>query len=273
MPVLTIVGAGLIGCSFAGAIRPTGVFERILAVEPSARNAQRALALGHVDGIVEDVATDSVVLLSCPADQVPGWLARLAGHSGIVFDTASVKGAVIEQARSALGNLPARFVPTHPIAGRETSGPDSADASLFVNRMVIITPAPETAADALEQVTGWWRATGARVSEMDPEVHDRIYALTSHLPHLLAFAYLQGIEPEHLTHSGGGFRDFSRIGASDPQMWSAIFDLNRVAVLEELARFKTHLEAFSNAIANGDTAACEQLIDSARSRRRDFPGD
>lgn len=272
MTGLTIVGAGLIGCSFARAARTAGLFDEILAVEPDAGHAERAVALGCVDGVVDAPAAGSAVLLACPATEVIGWVQRLARHEGIVFDVASVKGAVIERVRAA-GGVPGNFVPCHPIAGREKSGPDAADASLFTGRSVILTPVAETHVDCQAAVGDWWRRVGAEVRLMDPLQHDRVYARTSHLPHLLAFAYLLGIEPGDLDHSGGGFRDFSRIGASDPDMWSSIFELNADAVLRACAGFRERLDDLVAAIRVGDTQACRGLIEQARSRRADLPDE
>lgn len=272
MTVLTIVGAGLIGCSFARAARNAGLFDAIHAVEPDARHAERAVGLGCVDGLVDAPPAGSAVLLACPATDVIGWVRRLAEHDGIVFDVASVKGAVIGRVREA-GGMPGNFVPCHPIAGREKSGPDAADATLFAGRPVILTPVGETREDCLSAVREWWRRIGAEARLMDPLEHDRVYARTSHLPHLLAFVYLLGIEPGDLDHSGGGFRDFSRIGASDPDMWSSIFDLNADALLDACAGFRERLDGFVAAIRSGDTAACRGLIEQARSRRTDLPDE
>jgi len=270
---LTLVGAGLIGCSFAAAARKADLFQHISAVEPDPAAAERALALGHVDAVVEQPAADAPVLLACPSNRVVAWLGRLEAHSAPVFDVASVKGALLAELEAGGGHRPAGFVPCHPIAGRERSGPDAADPELFRERLVIITPTPDTDPTATATVVKFWQALGATVEEMDPTEHDRVYARTSHLPHLLAFTYLLGIESEHLHHSGGGFRDFSRIGASDPDMWTAIFDLNRDALLEVTAKFQAHLNDFIAAIESRDVAACERLIAEARARRLGLDGD
>jgi prephenate dehydrogenase len=262
---LTIVGAGLIGCSFALAARNAGLCNHFEAIEPDPVTAQRALELGLIDAIVSEPAVELPVLLSCPSHLVVPWLRQLAAHTPPIFDVASVKGAITQQLAGQTG--PAGFVPCHPIAGRETSGPDAADPDLFQQRLVIITPTGNTDPAVAALVRGWWQAVGARVEEMDPQEHDRIYARTSHLPHLLAFAYLLGIEPTDLQHSGGGFRDFSRIGASDADMWSAIFNMNRQELKVALETFRGHLDEFIAAIDSGDMEACRRLIHKARSRR------
>lgn len=263
---LTIVGIGLIGASFALATRRR--FSRINALDPDDVHVELALSRGIVDSRVSTVPESSeAVLLACPSDRIAGWVADLEGHPGTVFDTGSVKAAVLRDVMDRLGRIPANFVPTHPIAGLEQSGPGAADAALFRDRMVIVTPVPETDVRRQQAVEGWWRETGAALISMDPEDHDRVYARTSHLPHLLAFAYLLGIDEGDLEHTGGGFRDFSRIGGSDPEMWAGIFDRNREALLAALDTFEADLAAIRAALAAGDTARCRALIAEARKRR------
>ncbi len=268
---LSIVGVGLIGGSFALAARNAGSFSKIVAFEPNETNAALALSLGLVDEIVSEVPGDcDAVLVACPSDQVPRWLESLQDHSGVVFDAASVKGAVLSATQAAVGHLPANYVPCHPIAGLEKSGPQAADADLFKDKLVILTPTPATDRVRCERVAQWWQEIGARTNLMEAFEHDRIYALTSHLPHLLAFAYLQGVAAEHLPHTGGGFRDFSRIGASDSAMWSAIFELNKDALLPRIAEFQKNLDGFRRVIESGDVAASRALIEAARTHRREL---
>ena len=200
---LSIVGVGLIGGSFALAAREAGLFERIVALEPNARNAEKALELGLVDEIVEQIPDDcEAVMLACPSDKTHKWLARLSDHAGTVFDVASVKGAMMARAREAIGALPANYVPCHPIAGLEKSGPEAADGELFRHKLVIMTPTTETDPKRQQIVENYWQAIGARTEVMEAIEHDHVYALTSHLPHLLAFAYLQAVTPGHLEHVG-----------------------------------------------------------------------
>jgi 3-phosphoshikimate 1-carboxyvinyltransferase len=212
-------------------------------------------------------AAADAVLLACPSDRIADWITRLADHPGLVMDTGSVKGALIQEVRNLLGRLPENWVPCHPIAGLERSGPAAADGSLFRQRKVILTPGAEVAAGSVQRVADWWRAAGGLVEEMDADEHDRVYARTSHLPHLLAFAYLLGIDSGDLAHTGGGFRDFSRIGGSDPVMWSGIFERNAPALLAALDTFEDHLADFRTAIESGDVDRCLALIADARSRR------
>ncbi|NIP13273.1 MAG: prephenate dehydrogenase/arogenate dehydrogenase family protein [Pseudomonadales bacterium] len=272
--LLTVVGTGLIGGSFALGARTRNLFQSFVGVDPDADNARSALSLGIVDEIAEEVPPASdAVLIAAPSDAVAGWVTRLADHPGVLFDAGSVKGAILDGISDQLGAVPERFVPCHPIAGRELSGPGAANEDLFADRLVVQTPLAGTDPEAREQVAYWWRSLGARVESMDPELHDRVYALTSHLPHLIAFAYMQQIEPAHLDHAGGGFRDFSRIGGSDPDMWSAIFGLNKEAVLGALAGFEADLAGLREAIEAEDQDAVRAYIARASGRRRGYLGD
>ena len=267
---LVVVGTGLMGGSFALAARRQGLFDSVLGVEPDPERGRRAVACGVVDGLVSEVPVDAdAVLLAGPSHTVAPWVARLAGHPGVLFDLASVKAAVVADVRARSGGvLPPRFVPCHPLAGSENSGPEAASDGLFDGNAVVVTPEPDTDAGAVTRVCGWWRALGARVQVMQAVEHDRILARTSHLPHLVAFAYLQCVSDADLDHSAGGFRDFTRIGAADADMWAPIFALNRTPVLdaldtlqEELARLRALLEA-------GDEPALKALIRAAATRRR-----
>ncbi len=263
---LTIVGIGMIGASFALACR--GAFDRISAVDPNPAHLSAAEAAGIIDRGLEAVPAEATaVLIACPSDRIARWVVELADHPGIVFDAGSVKGAILEEILQLHGSVPSNFVASHPIAGLERSGPEAADATLFQDRKVIITPTGETDAARQAQVAAWWSAAGAQVETMEPAAHDAVYARTSHLPHLLAFAYLLGIERDDLVHTGGGFRDFSRIGGSDPVMWSSIFERNRGALLAGLGRFEADLADFRAAIEAGDTERCRALIAAARARR------
>jgi 3-phosphoshikimate 1-carboxyvinyltransferase len=272
--LLTVIGTGLIGGSFALGARTRNLFQQFVGVEPNTEHADAAVRLGIVDEVVAEVPPDSdAVLIAAPSDVVADWVVRLADHPGVIFDVGSVKGAILKSIDEQLGRIPPRFVPCHPIAGRELSGPAAADEDLFADRLVIQTPRQDTDAAALDQVVYWWRSLGARTQILDAQTHDEMYALTSHLPHLLAFAYLQRIESDHLDHAGGGFRDFSRIGGSDPRMWSAIFNLNKEALLQALGAFQSDLGAIREAIAGDDVAEVRRLISGARDRRRDYSGD
>jgi prephenate dehydrogenase len=271
---LVVIGTGLIGGSFALAARSAGLFADVLGIEPDGERGRDAVRRGIVDGIVDDVPDDAdAVLLASPSHTVAPWVVRLAGFGGIVFDTASVKHGVLMLVRAALGSLPPRFVPCHPLAGSERSGPEAAQPELFRDRRVVVTPDLETDAAAVAQVTGWWRAVGGRVSAMAPDRHDQVVAVTSHLPHLLAFSYLQQVNDEHLLHAAGGFRDFTRIGASAADMWLPIFRLNRPAVLAALDGFSADLHRARALLEQDDETGLRSFIDTASARRRELPDD
>jgi 3-phosphoshikimate 1-carboxyvinyltransferase len=257
---------GMIGASAALALRSQ--FDRISIVEPDDGHAEYALGTGQADRRVDEVpANTTAVLLACPSDRIAGWVAVLEDYPATIMDTGSVKGALVREVRAKAQRLPSNWVPCHPIAGLERSGPMVADAELFSGRKLILTPEAETASDHIERARAWWQSAGALVEEMDAEDHDQVYARTSHLPHLLAFAYLLGIAESDLGHTGGGFRDFSRIGGSDPVMWSGVFARNAPALMAALDEFEGHLGEFRQAIEAGDMKRCRSLIAAARARR------
>jgi len=264
---LAVVGTGLIGSSFALAARRADLFDHIVGIEPDRSQSERAVTLGIVDALADAVPdTADAVLLAGPSHTIAPWVERLAEHAGIVFDTASVKGAVLDELRAGSG-VPPRFVPCHPMAGSEKSGPAAADPALFEAAEVIVTPGPECDAAAVAAVRGWWEACGARVATMDAAIHDRLLAVTSHLPHLLAFAYLQQVTDEHLPHTAGGYRDFTRIGAADADMWAPIFRLNRAALLTALDDLEANLAHVRELVQRDDPAGLREFIRSAAARR------
>ncbi|NBC22215.1 MAG: prephenate dehydrogenase/arogenate dehydrogenase family protein [Gammaproteobacteria bacterium] len=264
---LAVVGTGLIGCSFALAARRAEVFDHVVGIEPDRPQGERAVTLGIVDALADAVPdTADAVLLAGPSHTIAPWAQRLADHRGVVFDAGSVKGALLTELRAGAG-VPPRFVPCHPMAGSERSGPDAAGAGLFEQAEVILTPGPECDAAAVAAVRGWWEACGARVTTMDAATHDRLLAVTSHLPHLLAFAYLHQITDEHLPHTAGGYRDFTRIGAADADMWAPIFRLNRDALLAALDDLEATLRRARQLLAQDDPAALIEFIRAAAARR------
>lgn len=278
---LAVVGTGLMGSSFALAARQQGLFERIVGIDPDPDHRARALARGVVDEFVEAVPAADAVLLAGPGHTIAPWVVRLARspwwerspdrdlppNPPILFDLASVKAPLLDEIRAALGALPARFVPCHPLAGSEQSGPAAADAGMFRDAEVILTPTEETDAAALDAVTGWWRAVGARTRTLDAGTHDAVLARTSHLPHLLAFAYLQRVEAGDLPFTAGGFRDFTRIGTADGALWASVFRLNRCELLAALEGFQGELERLRGLIEAGDEAALLEYLRAAARRR------
>jgi prephenate dehydrogenase len=192
--------------------------------------------------------------------------------SAVVTDVGSTKTDVLRTAREELRERFPRFVPGHPIAGRETSGVESASAELFKGARIVLTPAPETAADAIDAVRAMWEAAGGRVSQLAAEDHDRIFAAVSHLPHLLSFALVseiaeRGNAAELFGFAAGGFRDFTRIAASSAEMWRDVLLQNREAVLAELRRYEARLAVFRELVERGDGPGLQRLMSEARSAR------
>lgn len=282
---IAIIGAGLIGASIARAAREFGAANHIAIYDANSevRERVRALALGDVhDDPEKAVANAELVALCVPVGAMAEAIAACKGGlkiGAIVTDVGSVKQAVVN-ALAALLPTYVYFVPGHPIAGTEHSGPDAGFASLFQNRWHILTPLPgDDRADyaaAVDQVASFWRALGANVELMAPDRHDVVLAVTSHLPHLIAFNIvamaedLENVtESEVVKYSASGFRDFTRIAASDPTMWRDVFLNNREAVLEVLGRFSEDLAALQRAIRWGEGDALYALFDRARRMRRE----
>jgi prephenate dehydrogenase len=281
---LVIFGVGLIGGSLARALRERGEAEgarTVIGVGRSSASSERAQALGVIDGgatlndaaaLREALRGADVVLLAAPVAQTQPLLERIAPYldtATIVTDAGSTKSDVVGAARAALGARIGQFVPAHPIAGRESSGVDAALPDLYVGRNVVLCPLPENAPEAIERVAAMWRATGALVREMTPEQHDRVFASVSHLPHVLSFALVEQIlnSPDaelKFSFAAGGFRDFTRIAASSPEMWRDVCVANRAALLDELDAYTAVLARLRSAIEAADGAALEAVF--ARSR-------
>lgn len=277
---LVIVGAGLIGGSIAAGARERGYASYIVGVDAdrSALEQGTGLALLDATGMPKDLGPDDLVVIATPTLAVPGVLAELAeggepfAGGAAVTDVASVKTTVVDAAAALPGGMPERFVPGHPIAGSERSGIGAARADLFTGRRVILTPAEGTEAAARERVRDLWQSLGAEVSEMDVAEHDRVLAMTSHLPHLLAFALVDtlGREPEHEAIFGlaaGGFRDFTRIASSDATMWADIFTANGAAIVDVLDRLLLDLGELRGLVEAGDHAALHDVMSRAKHLR------
>lgn len=281
IPVLAVVGVGLIGGSFAAALRRAGQVGRVLGVGRDPKSLERARELGLIDEAVsaaEAAQRADLALLAAPVGSLGGLLAQMRAHlkPGIVLtDAGSTKAEVAQAARQALGDRIACFVPGHPIAGAERTGPGAADADLYRDRSVVLCPLPENTPQAVEQVRLAWQDCGARLLEMDAELHDRMLASVSHIPHFLAAVYMAQVagEPDaerRLGLAGSGFRDFTRIAAGSPEMWRDIFLSNRSAMQAELAAVRAVLDRTEQALAAGDGAALLDLLRRASSTRRDW---
>jgi len=275
---LVLVGAGLIGGSFSLALRRAGAVGRVVGVGRTAASMAEALRLGIVDQVAKDFAcaTDaSLVMLAMPVGQTRAVLRALApklGPATVVTDAGSTKCDVVEAARAELGAALPRFVPGHPVAGTEHSGPKAAFAELYRGRKVVLTPVAQTAAAALALVREAWQACGAQVHELPPDVHDQVLATVSHLPHLLAFALVDQVASEAhaeqlFSYAAGGFRDFTRIASSHPEMWRDICLANREALLRELSKFEGQLAGLRKALEAADGAAVEAVFARARAAR------
>ncbi len=278
---VAFIGIGHIGSSLSLALKCHGLARRTVAVSRRQETLDAALKLGIVDAVSTDIGEmvkDADLVMICTPVGVCGAMAAAAAPflkpGAIVSDVGSVKSVVI---RDVKPNLPVgvAFVPGHPLAGTEFSGPESGFAELFENRWCVLTPLPETPAAALDAVTAMWRGVGSNVDCMDPEHHDQTLAITSHLPHLIAYTIVgtaadlaTDIKQEVIKYSASGFRDFTRIAASDPVMWRDIFLNNREAVLGILQRFTEDLTAMQRAIRRGEGDFLEETFIRTRAIRR-----
>jgi len=276
---LVVVGPGLIGGSFALAHKARAGVAEVVGLGRSPASLERALALRIIDRIALDaqeaLAGCDLVLIAAPVAQTGTILAALAPfleRSTVVTDAGSTKASVVTAARAALGQRIGQFVPAHPIAGGETSGPDAARANLFEARTVILTPLAENSPAVIGLVDAAWRDCGATVVTMTPEGHDTALAAVSHLPHVLAYALVAHVAAardgaRNLALAGSGFRDATRIAASNPEMWRDIVLANRDAVLAQMDGYGALLETLRDLIAKGDGAALEALFSAARATR------
>lgn len=278
---LVVFGVGLIGGSFALACRRAGLVKRVIGVGRSRDNLEAARDSGVIDEIAQDaavVADADVVALAVPVGSMGAVMADIAPYlssKAVITDMGSTKQDVVEAARLHLGPHLARFVPGHPIAGAERSGVTAARDDLFRGRTVVLTPLAETDPAARERVAMLWMACGAEVVDMSPEHHDSVFALVSHLPHVLAFALVDFIagkpDAEMLfSFAAGGFRDFTRIAESSPEMWRDICLANRHALLAQMAGYAEELTRITALIDAADGEGLAALFTRAREARRRF---
>jgi len=278
---IALIGIGLIGSSLARVIRAKGLARATAAYSRTAATRRRAAELGLVDQVIDDpakaVAGADLVVIGVPvgaSGEVAAAIAPGLAPGAIVTDVGSVKGAVIEAVRAALPEGVA-FVPGHPIAGTEHSGPDAGFAELFEGRWCVLTPTADTDRRAVERVAALWRAAGSTVDLMSAEHHDTVLAITSHIPHLIAYNIVSTVADledrtklEVIKYAAGGFRDFTRIAASDPVMWRDVFLNNRDAVLEMLATFNEDLARLQRAIRRNEGEVLEKIFTETRAIRR-----
>lgn len=279
IPVLAVVGVGLIGGSFAAALKAQGVVGKVLGVGRQSVTLSRARALGLIDQAttLEQALTHAdMVMLATPVGAIVPLLRRmqpLLRKQTIVTDAGSTKLDVSHGAREALGDKINQFVPGHPIAGAEQAGPEAADANLFVERTVILTPSAVTSEAAVQRVTQAWELCGARVISMPAGVHDTVLASVSHVPHFLSSAFMWQVamsedSDRRLALAGSGFRDFTRIAAGSPEVWRDIFLANRKAVLSELREVRQALSRAEEALEAADGPALQDFLERAAVARR-----
>jgi len=266
---VVIVGVGLIGGSFARALRHAGAVRTLSGVGRSPEVMARALALGIVDEVAaspaEAMRGADLVLIAAPVAQTGRVLASLLPFlepGTIITDAGSTKSDVVAAARAALGERVNQFVPGHPIAGRETNGPDAAIVDLYVGKKAVLTPLPENSDADVERVAAAWRTCGAIIHRLTPQEHDTVFASVSHLPHLLAYALVDDIARKPhadllFQYAASGFRDFTRIAGSSPEMWRDISLSNQAALLGELDAYLAQLTGLRAMLAGGDGAAIE----------------
>ncbi len=276
---VAIIGCGLIGGSFALGLRAAAEVDEVVAFDLRLDVAQRAVALGIADRAEPRIAAAvdgaELVVVAVPVRAIADVFATLVGglaFDAIVTDVGSTKGNVVAAARATLGSAIDRFVPGHPIAGREVHGPDAARADLFRGRRVLLTPIAETDETAVAGVAAAWTACGARVDRIAVDVHDAVLSSVSHLPHLLAYALVAEIADAddaalRFSLAGGGFRDFTRIAASDPVMWRDIALANRVRLLDDLDAYRARLDRLRATLDAADAEGLEALFRKASAAR------
>jgi prephenate dehydrogenase len=276
---VAVIGVGLIGGSFALALKAAKRCGHVVGVGRSAANLKTAVARGAIDSFEADAATAvsgaDLVLVAAPVAQFENIFLAMSSNlksDALVMDAGSTKRDVVAAARKGLGGKIAQFVPAHPIAGAEKSGAAAANADLFRGRRVVLAPLEENKREDIETLAGLWTAVGARVSRMTPQEHDEVFAAVSHLPHLLAFALVSDLgaradAAKLFGYAAGGFRDFTRIASSDPEMWRDICVANRDRLLHELHLYEKKLKDTGHMLETADAPALEKLFADARAAR------
>ena len=275
---IVIFGVGLIGGSFAMALRKSNAVGEVIGFGRSAANLQQARELGIIDRIGKDAAEvgdADLVLLATPVGQMAELMARIAPHLGahtLITDGGSTKSDVVRDAYAHLGSKVAQFVPAHPIAGAEQSGATAAGNDLYIGKKVILTPLPENTAHAVARVQAAWQSCGAITNRLTYAEHDAVFAAVSHLPHLLSFALVHDLAQRDnrdllLSFAASGFRDFTRIAASSPEMWRDICLSNREALLRELKQYADELYMLHQALDQRDVSKLDEVFTEARELR------
>ncbi len=276
---LGLIGCGMMGSSFALALKRAGLVKRVVGYSKSPSTTERARQMGVIDveapSALLAVSGADLVLLAVPVSATEATfkaIRHLVNKDSLIMDVGSTKREVVDAARRVLRDQVGVFVPAHPIAGKELSGVEHADVDLYTGRQVILTPIERTFTAQLTKAEQLWTALGCQVQQMSPEAHDAAYAAVSHLPHLLAFALMNAVAGQEqgktfLDLAGPGFRDFTRIAASDPNVWRDILVSNREELLTQSRHFQRALHALESAITIGDADALETLIEQASHTR------
>ena len=278
---VTIVGVGLIGASLGLALKKAGVVTKVLGVGRSKTNLDQAQKMGAIDGVVDLVGAakqSDVIVLCIPVAQMRSAFEVIEPHlepRTMITDAGSTKGDVILAAKEVLGKKVCQFVPAHPIAGGAQHGASAAKADLFQGKHTIICPLQENSPQDTALITGFWEAVGSTVKKIGSVQHDAIYAAVSHLPHLLSYALMASVvnsedADQKLDHVGAGFKDFTRIAASNPEMWRDICLGNRTAILKELDQYLLIVNHMRKLVAEGDGDGLEKLFNQASRARQDL---
>ena len=276
---LGLIGCGMMGGSFARAAKRAGLVERVVGYNQSPSQTETAKRMGIIDdaatAILQAVRGADLVLIAVPVSATFDVLKSVQdglNKEALILDLGSTKQSVIQAAENVFGALPSHFVPSHPIAGKEQAGIEAADVDLYVGKRVILTPTERTDGRALEDAMAVWTSLGMRVSQMTAAQHDAVFAAVSHFPHLLAFAYMNGIAGQNearqfLQMAGPGFKDFTRIAAGDPELWSDIFLANSHEILKQSVALSASLKKLEDAMRLGSPQALKELIGTASALR------
>ncbi|MBK5206318.1 MAG: prephenate dehydrogenase/arogenate dehydrogenase family protein [Polaromonas sp.] len=279
---LGLIGCGLMGGSFALALKRAGLVKRVVGYSKSPSTTERARQMGVIDleapSALLAVSGADIVLLAIPVSATEATfkaIRHLVGPDTLIMDVGSTKRDVVDAARRVLRDNVGSFVPCHPITGKEVSGVEHADADLYTGKQVILTPIERTFTVQLQKASDVWTALGCHVEKMSPQAHDAAYAAVSHLPHLIAFALINGIAgqehgKDYMSLAGPGFRDFTRIAASDPTMWRDILIANREELLEQSRIFQQTLQSLEHLISSGSGDELEVLIEQASETRANW---
>ena len=276
---LGLIGCGMMGGSFALALKRAGLVERVVGYNKSPSKTETAKRMGIIDdaaaSILQAVMGSDLVLIAVPVSATFDVLKSVQfglNKEALILDVGSTKQSVIQAAESVFGALPSHFVPSHPIAGKEQAGIEAADADLYVGKRVILTPTELTDSAAIENAIAVWQSLGMSVSQMTSTEHDAVFAAVSHFPHLLAFAYMNGLASQSearqfLQMAGPGFKDFTRIAAGDPELWSDIFLANSQEILKQSGAMSLSLKRLEDAMHSSSPQTLKELIGTASALR------